>query len=142
MWPTWILDIKNMKHKKVFAWLYVIIWCGVIFFFSNIPDLKIKELGFWDFVLRKIAHMTEYLILTILLIRAFVISYNKYKKELLIFSIILAIFYAFTDEVHQKFVPGRHFAITDILIDFFGSILGVLVWNNFYIKKFKNYLKN
>ncbi len=131
-----------MEYKKIFAWLYVIIWCCVIFFFSSIPDLKIKELGFWDFVLRKIAHITEYLILTILMIRAFVISYNKYKKEFLIFSMILAIFYAFTDEIHQRFVPGRHFAVTDILIDSFGSMLGVLIWHLFYIKKFKSYLKN
>ncbi len=130
-----------MKLRVVLAWVYVVVWCGVIFFFSNIPDLKIKELGFYDFIFRKAAHITEYLVLFILLIRAFCLSYNRYDKKILIYSILLATFYAISDEIHQKFVPGRHFAITDILIDMFGSFLGVLVWNKLYIKKFKNYLK-
>ncbi|MCX7911254.1 MAG: VanZ family protein, partial [Endomicrobia bacterium] len=107
--------------KKIIYWLEVILWCGVIFFFSSIPDLKIKQLGFWDFVLRKIAHITEYFVLVILFLRAFKISLdNKDNKKIYFLSIIFSILYAISDEIHQYFVPGRHFALTDILIDSIG----------------------
>jgi hypothetical protein len=52
-----------------FRWLPVLVWAGVIFAFSSIPSLN-SGLGSWDYVLRKGAHMTEYAILAVLLVRA------------------------------------------------------------------------
>ncbi|MFN3551031.1 MAG: VanZ family protein [Endomicrobiia bacterium] len=122
--------------KKVVYWLEVILWCGIIFFFSSIPDLKIKQLGFLDFVLRKIAHMTEYCILVILFFRAFKVSlsYENYRKKGYFLSIFLSFLYAIFDEIHQYFVPGRHFALTDILIDTVGIILGIFLWDKIFNK--------
>lgn len=41
----------------------------------------------------------------------------------------LAICYAITDEIHQRFVPGRHPSPVDVLLfDNLGAILGLLVW--------------
>lgn len=119
-------------QRKIIAWLYVVLWCGVIFFFSSIPDLKIKEIGFWDFVLRKIAHITEYAILSILLVNAFFVSTVNFKKFKMYFlSFILSMIYAISDELHQYFVPGRFFSITDIFIDSVGAIIGVIMWDRF-----------
>jgi len=126
-----------MIKKKILSWIYVIFWCVVIFFFSSIPDLKIKQLGFWDFVLRKIAHITEYAILNILVLRAFIVSTDFSKKRIYIFSIIFSTFYALLDEIHQYFVPGRHFAITDLLIDFVGVIAGLILWDKIFNKTLK-----
>lgn len=126
--------MKSMK--KFFYWLEVILWCGVIFFFSSIPDLKIKQLGFWDFVLRKIAHITEYCILVILFLRAFKISLNYVEdyKKIHFWSIFLSFLYAISDEIHQYFVPGRNFALTDIFIDTTGIILGSFLWDKVFNK--------
>ena len=51
------------------AWLPVVVWCAVIFAFSAVPSLG-TGLGTWDLVLRKLAHVTEYAILAVLLVRA------------------------------------------------------------------------
>ena len=98
--------------KKFFKfWFPVIVWMGVIFTFSSIPDLKsgLKE----DFILRKIAHITEFAILTFLLFRAISVQGGK----AIIYSLIIALFYAFSDEFHQSFVQGRECSFRDVGID-------------------------
>lgn len=115
-------------------WLPVIVWTGVIFVLSSIPDLEsgLKQ----DFILRKIAHILEYAILTFLLLRAFSAHGGLQQKsgQLLIFSIIFALFYALTDEYHQTFVIGRQGTLKDVGIDSIGILIMGLVW---YIKNRK-----
>jgi len=62
----------------------------------------------------------------------FLISRIKGDKQKidLIFSVIsLAILYAILDEVHQIFVPGRVFAIADILTDSAGVLFAALIYS-------------
>ena len=98
-------------------WLQVLLWAGVIFAFSSIPSLG-TGLGVWDTILRKGAHMTEYAILGLLLLRAL-------GRELPAFA--LGIAYAVTDEIHQHFVRGRHASPVDVLIDTAGVAIGVFL---------------
>ena len=98
-------------------WLPVLLWAGVIFAFSSIPSLG-TGLGVWDTILRKGAHMTEYAILGLLLLRAL-------GRELPAFA--LGIAYAVTDEIHQHFVRGRHASPVDVLIDTAGVAIGVFL---------------
>jgi VanZ family protein len=95
----------------------VIAWAAVIFALSSIPHLG-TGLGTWDTVLRKGAHVTEYAILGLLLLRAV-------GRELPAFLIGVA--YAITDEVHQHFVQGRHAAPVDVAIDSAGILLGIVL---------------
>jgi len=53
----------------VSRWLPVVVWAAVIFAFSSVPSLS-THLGTWDLLLRKLAHMTEYAVLALLLLRA------------------------------------------------------------------------
>jgi VanZ family protein len=101
-------------------WLPVLIWAGVIFYFSSIPYLK-TELEF-DFFLRKIAHVTEYFILTFLLYRAFNGSFKMKAWQFFMYPAVFALLYAVSDEIHQLFVSGRYCAIGDVLIDSVGII--------------------
>jgi VanZ family protein len=101
------------------AWLPVVVWAAVIFAFSSVPSLS-TELGTWDTVLRKLAHLTEYAILGALLCRAV-------RRPAM--AVAIATLYAVTDEVHQTFVAGRHGAPLDVGIDAVGAIVGVLVWH-------------
>lgn len=57
-------------NKKIKNWVFVFLWAGLIFFLSHQPDLRSGLPGQWDFILRKLAHITEYAILTLLLIKA------------------------------------------------------------------------
>ena len=99
-------------------WLPVFAWAAVIFAFSSIPSLS-SGLGTWDTVLRKGAHITEYGILGALLYRAL-------GREALALAVGIA--YAASDELHQRFVHGRHASPIDVAIDAVGLSVGMLVW--------------
>ncbi len=105
-------------------WLPVITWAGLIFFLSSIPSLKTRFE--YDFILRKIVHAVEYLILTFLLYRAFKGSFSMNIFQFFIYPATLSFFYAVSDEFHQSFVSGRSASIRDVLIDTIG-ILGFYI---------------
>ncbi|MBQ8234474.1 MAG: VanZ family protein [Bacilli bacterium] len=85
-------------------------------------ELLIEKL---TFIVRKIAHFLEYLILGILMYRV-VSDYTN--KNVLILSILLCILYATTDEIHQIFINGRDGNIKDVLVDSIGIIIGCLIY--------------
>ncbi len=72
-----------------------------------------------------IEHFIEFFILGALLFLGFR-SLKIYERAFL-FSIALGIFYAFTDELHQFFVPGRYCTIFDVFVDSAGVIAGVFI---------------
>ena len=95
--------------------------------------------------LRKCMHAGVYLVLAILLINALLLSSKKVFLSI-IFTILISFIYACSDEYHQTFVIGRTGKFSDVLIDTFGSILGIISYGlcNLYYKKNKNidgYLK-
>jgi VanZ family protein len=102
--------------RRFSLWAPVVLWAAVIFALSSIPSLG-TDLGVWDTILRKGAHMTEYAILALLLFRAL-------GSELSAFLFGLA--YAVSDEIHQLFVSGRHGSPVDVAIDAAGLLLGLL----------------
>jgi VanZ family protein len=104
--------------SRLSTWLPVVAWAAVIFVLSSIPHLG-TGLGTWDTILRKGAHVSEYAILGLLLMRAI-------GREAPAF--VLGIGYAITDEVHQHFVSGRHSSPLDVAIDSTGVLIGVLVF--------------
>ena len=107
--------------KLVKLWLPVLVWAGIIFYFSSLADLK-TELKY-DFFLRKIAHVVEYLILTFFLYRAFNGSFRINPRRLFMYVTGLALLYAASDELHQRFVAGRNCSFGDVLIDSIGVFL-------------------
>lgn len=106
------------RSRALTLWAPVVLWAGLIFALSSIPSLG-TGLGTWDYVLRKCAHMTEYAILAALLYRAL-------GRQLPAFFAALA--YAASDELHQRFVHGRHGTPVDVAIDAVGIVAGLLVW--------------
>ena len=106
-------DSRGLTH-----WLPVLLWAGVIFALSSIPSLG-TGLGTWDVILRKGAHMTEYAVLALLLVRAL-----GREAPALAFGVL----YAASDELHQAFVRGRHASPIDVAIDTVGLLIGLLVW--------------
>lgn len=73
-------------------------------------------------ILRKLAHMTEYAVLSSLIffglwdIKNFKIQYPL--------AVFISFLYACTDEFHQLFIGGRSGQIKDVLIDTAGAIIG------------------
>ena len=75
----------------------------------------------------KLYHLIEYFILAFLLWRGFAHTQHplclRYAK---LYAFSLAIFYGFTDEIHQYFVPKRFASIWDVVFDAIGAGLAVL----------------
>lgn len=74
------------------------------------------------------AHLTEYAGLGFLISRALMHTYPARLKWVLLIAPILGTLYGISDELHQSFVPGRDCSGWDVLADFFGSSIGVLIY--------------
>jgi len=102
---------------RFLVWAPVLVWAGVIFLLSSVPDLG-TGLGMWDLIGRKIAHALEFGLLGALLFRAL---------SAVRLAIAIGSLYAVTDEVHQSFVEGRVGSPFDWAIDTVGVVVGVVV---------------
>ncbi len=85
--------------------------------------------------IRKLAHLTEYFILGLLLFRAFNSDSADLKAWRWVFYSLLAVMlFAAGDEFHQSFVGTRTASIIDVGIDTLGGFLAlctILLWNHF-----------
>ena len=79
-----------------------------------------------SYPIRKCAHITEYLILGILVYLS-INTYQMDKNKIIILSILICILYSVSDEFHQLFISGRSGKITDCIYDTFGSTLGICI---------------
>ena len=116
-------------------WGPVVGWCAVIFMLSSIPTHPSPKIIWWDFVLKKTAHLTEYAILYFLVFRAV----NKKLKKMInwLTPFLITIPYAVSDEIHQYFIPGRSCRWYDVMIDISGMLIGL-----FLIRKILRSQKN
>ena len=76
-----------------------------------------------DFIIRKVAHVTEYAVLSLLVSRSVGIKMNSTIRERLVPAGISSL-YALSDEFHQSFVPSRGATYTDVLWDTLGGFIG------------------
>lgn len=109
----------------------------VILFVENLTNTSLteEERQVWEerihTPIRKMAHMTEYLIFALTTTIPFLL-YGKSKKWISIFGILFCIGYACIDETHQLFVPERSGKITDVLVDSIGILFGVMLFRLLY----------
>lgn len=80
---------------------------------------------------RKLAHISEYFVLC-LLVCMFFSTYNISYTRVIMYSFILCFLYACSDEIHQLYVPGRSGNIKDVFVDSIGISLVLVVY---YFKK-------
>lgn len=106
--------------RQIIRFIPVVLWMVLIFWMSSIPDLPSNKINSVDFLIKKTAHVLEYTILFLLWFRAL---NKKNPFQALIFSLI----YAFTDEIHQLFVPGRTGRLRDVGIDSIGIVTASLL---------------
>jgi VanZ family protein len=125
---AWGNQKKLMGHRKklrrlISLWLPPILWCGLIFYLSSIPNLKAASKPLWDEIIRSSLHFIFYTILYYLFFRA--INFGKKAKNYWL-PLLITCLYGFSDEVHQLFVPTRTFQLKDILVNFLGATSGML----------------
>ena len=96
----------------------------------NEKEIIVKNSSFY---VRKIAHITEYLILGLLMFNAL----KQFNILNICYAIILCVLYSCTDEFHQLFINGRSGSFRDVLIDTIGILLGTYLYKILIIKKKK-----
>lgn len=140
-----------MKHKKRIAITFLIVAAGCVlgmFYFSNQngdtshglsydivlhilkwlsidPDETVTAMNLCDFVVRKIAHFTEYTVLGIGLCGLMRVLVKRYWG---IAAIVLGAVLASLDEFHQLFIPGRSAMVSDVVIDTCGVVVGSIIF--------------
>lgn len=98
---------------------------GLIFFLSAQPSDPVDR-AWWDVGLRKLAHFTEYAVLTALWWRALQ-GIGVGFRAALAGALAIGLAYAVSDELHQTFVDGRHGSPVDVLIDSAGMATAAAV---------------
>lgn len=109
----------------------------VIEFISSTSTTSNSNIDLWQIIIRKTAHILEYLVLYLLMYN-YIRFYSKNPVKL---SIILTLIYACIDESHQLFVDGRDGKPLDILIDSIGIFIGYII-EVLYEKKIKKRISN
>jgi glycopeptide antibiotics resistance protein len=133
-------------------WLPLLIWLGVIFLGSTsvmstentsryiVPFLLWLKPGMsphaiWIILIvaRKCAHVTEYMVLGLLLWRALRSIPTLRTKTLMVFGAVLmgCALFAASDEFHQRFVKSRTPSVRDVLLDAGGALLGLMIGSSF-----------
>ncbi len=142
--------------KKYLSWIPAILNMLIIFNFSSKPatisgesslmianqimkiyekltdvnyeeTVRMEKLLTFDHYVRKTAHVTEYALLA----AAFALPLWLRKRKgfgLWGLSVLFTAGYAATDEIHQRFIPGRSGELKDVMIDSLGAALGALIF--------------
>ena len=124
----------NKKAKIIISWALVIICMAVIFSLSAQTAGESSEVSgqlifmmklniSQDFI-RTVAHFLEYTGLAVLIFNAL---YQTFGYQRPFVTLIVSSLYAVSDEIHQLFVEGRAFQISDIVIDSLGAAGGITV---------------
>jgi VanZ family protein len=110
-----------------------------IFILSSVPGKDIPDIPVPYF--HKVAHFFEYSILAGLWIRAFLLRRpGAAWLKCSILAWTLTALYAFSDEWHQGFVPGRRCKLEDALSDMIWAALGILFY--LYVRHKPGHTKN
>ena len=107
-------------------WVPTLLWMGVIFFLSMLPESATPGRGI---IPDKVCHAGEYFILAFLIL--FALQRTTQFRFFTSFWITFAwvIVYGLSDEIHQLYVPTRHFEVGDLLADVCGmAVLFFMLW--------------
>lgn len=143
------LKRKIMQKRYILTHLLpCLLWMVLIFVFSHQPkyesekysqlviwllkllhiDLNEWTMGSGTFLVRKLAHITEYFILFLLSFRFMSIMRISHRKiDTILISIIICVLYASSDEFHQTFIFGRVGCLADVGVDSIGILLAALI---------------
>lgn len=116
------------KEKRVFLekysfipWIAVVILALLIFYLSSISIKGGKGAGLGSFF--------YHLLIFFWFAFFFFIAITKGRKiTLFLPAIFIALMYAVSDEVHQKFVPFRSCSFSDFLVDSAGILLAAVIY--------------
>ena len=133
----------SSNSLKINPWVWVAAWMGIIFFLSTdlfsgpqtsrvigpflkwfVPDISDETIRDVQLVVRKVAHVIEYAILSILSCRALAKHTTPLPWAVLGQAVLIASAYAVLDEWHQSWTAERFGSPLDVAIDSVGATVG------------------
>jgi len=127
-----LIDARQGAWQSlVWYWTPVIAYAFLIFYLSAQPN---PEEQLPEFLMKRISdkvlHLMEFGILAVLCYRAFRWAAGPAAaRQAVTLAILAASVYAFTDEVHQLFVPAREASWLDWIADTVGAAIGSFGWS-------------
>ena len=130
------------RRGRFLRYAPLILWIGVIFFFSSqqgsmsktsifirpillflFPNAPEETLTIYHGYIRKLAHFTEYAVLAFIALRTFRSPANEFlQKHRYFVSFILVFSIASLDEFNQSFIASRTSSFWDVLLDTAGGL--------------------
>jgi VanZ family protein len=121
---VWRANAVIRPSPTLARWIPVVIWMAIIFALSAQSSFPRGPEPMLEVLLRKIAHLSEYAVLAILVARA--LGGAAIPTLVLVFrTMAIVLVYAISDEIHQSFVPSRMPSPTDVIIDMIGALIGL-----------------
>ena len=110
-------------------WILPIALCVIVFLASGQSKLAILivEIKYFD----KIVHFFIFGLLATAFYR--IDFFWNLKSIGLILVLLMVAVYGVSDEVHQYFVPHRHFEHTDIFADISGALVALIAYRFWYL---------
>lgn len=105
-------------------WVPAVLWMGVIFFLSTLPESVTPGRGI---ISDKVCHGAEYFILAFLILFALQRTTRARFFTAFWITLVWAVLYGLSDEIHQLYVPTRQFDVRDLLADAGGVVLLFLI---------------
>ncbi len=121
-------------RKFVKWWLPVIVWMGVIFIGSSIGNIPRVGGRTTDSIVHRAAHVLEFAVLGVLLLRAVNKEKPVTKREMII-TLFVVTLYGASDEFHQRFTPGRNSEGLSVLFDAAGGAIGGWIYHEWIVRR-------
>jgi VanZ family protein len=138
---------RDLGFVTFLWWLTTLGWAALIFYLStgifgsaftawllqqilNLLRVTVSADVFASlhFLIRKLAHVTEYTMYGMLLYGSFGGGRDfTWKARRAVWCVAIAAAYSLTDELHQSLVPGRAASLTDCGIDAAGAALAMIL---------------
>lgn len=121
---------KFFEKNRWLSVILTIVVVGIIFILSNISFTGLPAGVNWMTI---VYHILIFFLLTFFLF-ASIKGTKRIKLWHVVLVLVLTILYAFSDEFHQAFVPGRSSTLRDVLYDTTGIFFSVF----FYVLRSNN----
>jgi VanZ family protein len=108
---------------------------AAIFGFSSISSKEMPSFGLADILVKKGGHALGYGLLALAFLRGLKGERSAVVPRQLFTAWGMAVLYSASDEFHQSFVPGRHPALTDVMIDALGAALALILASRYHKQK-------
>ena len=135
-----------IRRDRLAAWAPAVVWAAVIFYMSTdelsaehtrswiepivrffVPSLPDAAFEVLHFVVRKLAHMTEYFVFALLIERGCRRGSELAPSRAPLVAWVVAALYSLTDEGHQLLVASRGASLLDCGLDSLGAAIAAIL---------------